>query len=63
MIIMGKSIRQIRVNCMFCDVWHDEKTNIVIYEHVRNKPSCTSTEDDERLEVLDLESRGTVLSV
>ena len=32
-------------------------------EQVRHKPSCTSTEDGYRLEILDLESRGIVLSV
>ena len=30
---------------------------------VRHKPGCTVTEDDERLEISDLVSRGTVLSV
>ena len=28
-----------------------------------DKPGCTATEDDQRLEISDLESRGIVLSV
>ena len=35
-----------------------EKTNIVVSEQVRHKPSCTSTEDGERL---DSECRGIIL--
>ena len=31
-------------------------------DQVRHKPGCTVTEDGYRLEILDLESRGTVLS-
>ena len=34
------------------------KTNNVVSEQVRHKPSCTSKEDGYRLEILDLESRG-----
>ena len=33
-----------------------------VSDHVRHKPGCTPTEDSKRLEILDLESRGTVLS-
>ena len=40
-----------------------EKTNNVVSEHVRQKPSCTSTEDGHRLEIWVLESRGIVLFV
>ena len=39
------------------------KTNNVISEQVRHKLGCTATEDGQRLEILDLESRGIVLSV
>ena len=39
------------------------KTNNVVSEQVRRKPACTVTEDGWRLEILDLESRGMVLSV
>ena len=39
------------------------KTNNVVSEQVRHKPGCTSTEDDKRLEILDLQRRGIVLSV
>ena len=40
-----------------------EKTKNVGSEQVRHKPSCTCTEDGWRLETLNLESRGIVLSV
>ena len=40
-----------------------EKTNNEVSEQIRQKPSCTSTEDDYRPEISDLESRGIVLSV
>ena len=40
-----------------------EKTNNLGSDQVRHKPRCTSTEDGSRLEILDLESRGIVLSV
>ena len=40
-----------------------EKTNNMVSEQVRHKPVCTVTETDLRLEILDLESRGIVLSV
>ena len=39
------------------------KTNNVVSEQVRHKSGCTSTEECYRLEILDLESRGIVLSV
>ena len=38
-----------------------EKTNKVGSDQVQHKPSCTVTEDGKRLEILDLESRRTVL--
>ena len=34
---------------------HYEKTNSVVFEQVRHLPSCTSTDDDQRPEMLDLE--------
>ena len=37
-----------------------EKTNNYGFRH---KPGCTVTEDGSRLEILDLESTGIVLSV
>ena len=40
-----------------------EKTNNVVSEQVRHKRNCTSTEDGCRLLIVDLESRGIVLSV
>ena len=40
-----------------------EKTNIMVSDLVRHKPGCTATEDGERLEILDLESRGILLSM
>ena len=40
-----------------------EKTNILVFDLVRHKPGCTATEDDQRLEISDLESRGIVLSM
>ena len=40
-----------------------EKTNILVSERVRGKPGCTATEDGWRLEISDLESIGTVLSM
>ena len=40
-----------------------EKTNNMVSDQVRHKPGCTVTEDGKRLEILDLESRGIVLSV
>ena len=39
------------------------KPVIGVFDQVRYKPGCTATEDGERLEILDLESRGIVLSV
>ena len=39
------------------------KTNNVVSEQVRHKPACTVKEDGERLEILDLERRGIVLSM
>ena len=40
-----------------------EKTNLLVSDLVRHKPGCTATEDGERLEISDLESRGIVLSI
>ena len=39
-----------------------EKTNILVSDLVRHKPGCTATEDGQRLEISDLESRGIILS-
>ena len=39
-----------------------EKTNILVSDLVRHKPDCTSTEDGQRLEISDLESKGIILS-
>ena len=38
-----------------------EKTNVLVSDQVRHKPGCTATEDSQRLEISDLESRGIVL--
>ena len=40
-----------------------EKTNNLGSDQVRLKPGCTVTEDGLKFEILDLESRGIVLSV
>ena len=40
-----------------------EKTNILVSDLVRHKPGCTATEDGQRLEISDLESRGIILSM
>ena len=40
-----------------------EKTKVLVYDLVRHKPGCIATEDGWRLEILDLESRGIVLSM
>ena len=42
--------------------YHEETKNVVS-EQVRHKQSCTSTEDGWGLEILDLGSRGIVVSV
>ena len=39
------------------------KTNNMVSEQVRHKPGCTGTEDGQRLEILDLESRGIVRAI
>ena len=39
------------------------KTNILVSDLVRHDPGCTATADGLRLEILDLESRGIVLSI
>ena len=38
------------------------KTNNVVSEQVRHKPTCTSTEKSQKLEISDLSRRGIVLS-
>ena len=38
------------------------KTNNVVSEQVRHKPTCTSTEKSMKLEISDLRRRGIVLS-
>ena len=42
-----------------------EKTNILVSDLVQHKPGCTASNDgwSLRLEILDLESRGIVLSM
>ena len=40
-----------------------EKTGLGVSDQVRHKPGCTATEYGERLEILDLESRGIALSM
>ena len=44
-------------------VLHSRKPTIWVFDQVRHKPTCTLTEDGYRLEILDLESRGIVLSM
>ena len=39
------------------------KPDFGVSDHVRHTPGYTGTEDDERLEISDLGSGGTVLSV
>ena len=55
---MATSVKQIRCTFEPCH----EKTNILVSDLVRHKPGCTVTEDGQRLEISDLESRGIVLS-
>ena len=38
------------------------KTNNVVSEEVRHKPTCTSTEKSQKLEISDFSRRGIVLS-
>ena len=40
----------------------NEKTNNVVSEQVRHKPSCTVTEADKKLEISNLTRRGILLS-
>ena len=40
-----------------------KKTKNLGSDQVRHEPGCTVTKDGQRLEILDLESRGIVLSV
>ena len=52
------------VNCLgLLDEPVHEKTNNLGSDQVRHKPGCTVTEDGWRLEILDLESRGIILSM
>ena len=37
-------------------------TNNVVFEQVRHKPACTSTEKSYKLEISDISRRGIVLS-
>ena len=39
------------------------KTNNVVSGQVRHKPTCTSTEKSQKLEISDLNRRGILLSV
>ena len=39
------------------------KPALVVYDQVRDKPGCTTTEDGQMLEISDLSSKGIVLSV
>ena len=39
------------------------KTYVLVSNMLRHKPGCTVTEDGQRLEILDLERRGIVLSM
>ena len=39
------------------------KTNNVVLDQIRHKPGCSATEIGYRLQILDLESRGIILSV
>ena len=58
----GPSIgRLCLVSLHTCEPRYD-KTNNVVSEQARHKPSCTSTADGLRLEILDFEI-GTVISV
>ena len=40
-----------------------EQTNVLVSYLIRHKPGCAATEDGQRLEISDLESRGIVLSM
>ena len=42
---------------------HHDKTNNVVSQHIRHKSSSTSTEDGQKLKILDLEGGGIVLSM
>ena len=42
---------------------HEKKNNNGVSEQVRHKSGCTVTEDGWKLEILDLERRGIVLSM
>ena len=38
------------------------KPTILVFNQVQHKPACTVTDDGWRLEILDVESRGIVIS-
>ena len=40
-----------------------EETNVLVSDLVRHKPGYIATEDGQRLDISDLESRGIVLSM
>ena len=42
---------------------HREKTKNVVSNQVRQKTACKAIEDGKKLEILDLENRGIVLSL
>ena len=50
------------IDCIIFEPPH-EKTNVLVFDLVRHKPGCTATEDGQRLEISDLESRVIVLSM
>ena len=39
-----------------------KKTNVLVSDPARHKPGCTATEDSQRLEISDLESRGILVA-
>ena len=54
----------------YADMYNHIKMSLVVrkpvfgvFDQVRHKPGCTTTEDGLRLEISDLDSRGIVLSV
>ena len=62
MLIRGALLSIFRVHYQIYELGH-EKTNVLVSDLVRHKQGCTDTEDDYRLEISDLESRGIVLSM
>ena len=55
-----KNVKRITVKFILYIHVHRHLSRNMASEQVRHKPSCTSTEDDWWLEILDLESRGIV---